>query len=94
MWREKIFKKIFTYVTVSSAVVFVVLHTNISESLANRGSGFISSQNAFARSNNVLGNVTQLFLQSRRWVVEVGRHFESKYGEKRERKLLGCTRLD
>ena len=69
------------YLAISTAVFLSVLETNISESLSNGGSGFISSQDTFAWSHNVVGNGTKLLLKGWRWVVEVGRHFLSNQNE-------------
>lgn len=70
------------YLAVSTTVFLSIFETNIGEALSNGGSGFVSSQDTFAWSHNIVGNGTELILELLRWVVEVGCHFLSieKYG--------------
>ena len=60
-------------------VLLGVLQSALSQPLAHRTSGLVSSQDAFTRGNNSLGYFLQLLLELHRGVVEVGSHLKLSY---------------
>merc|ERR1719431_2355267 len=63
---------------VGPAVVLSILQATACKSLAYGTGRFISSKDPFSGSDYSLSNSFQLFLQLRRRVVEIGRHFPSE----------------